>query len=220
MATNSILFDFDSIIDKQISIIKFLKGEYHTIDDVNFYDKEKVAIMDDTYMQFRRMYGPEDLFKSIITDPKLKESSDNLLELLFDRDQNDIFSGGYAHKTAMTSLLTAYKRTGNGTVRTAVRCDNEYQESFIKQIAPDISIELSPRSKVDMSKYGRLVVGNYMSALQYILGGPKSILILNFRENYSDESTLLLKPELIISLGDIHDIGIISAYKEDPNISG
>lgn len=219
MSTNSVLFDFDSIIDKQISVIKFLRGEYKSFDDEAFYNKDKIFPMSNTYMQFRRMYGNEDLFRSIIMDESLKKSSDTLVELIFDRDQKDIFDKGYAHTTAMISLLSAYSKAGNGTIKATVRCDNQYQVDFIKKMNPDISTLISERSKVDMSGYGRLIAGNYLSTLQYALKSPKSILILNFRENFSDKDTLTIRQELLI-LSDIHDIGIISAYKEDPNIKG
>ena len=216
---NSILFDFDSIVDKEISLIKFFAGEYResaTIDDfINIR-----SIPDDTILKFRRMFGTEDLFRSLLVKLVDKDRYDQLINLFFDRDQKDIFENGYAFTTSMTILISAYKKTGNGIIRTAVRCDNEYQKDFVRSLDRDIPIIIKERKDVDMSKYGRIIVGQYSSALEYRFDEPKSILILNYMENFDSKDNTLLNPELVISLGDIHKIEIISAFQDDDSIKG
>ena len=54
-----------------------------------------------------------------------------------------------------------------------------------------------------------------MEIIEYTLLEPKSILILNFRENFTDEDSTMLRPELVINLGDVHDINVISAYRDE-----
>ena len=218
---NSILFDFDSIVDIEISIIKYLRGEYRessSLDTLFGNNKHDFLYSDDTSLQFHRMYGKEDLFRHYLE--KDKDNWCNIFESIFDRDQDIILSKKYAHLTSMKFLLTAYKKAGNGIIKTCIRCDNDTQKNLINYFFEDTLVEVCPRDKVDMSKYGRLVVGNYKNAMKYNIEEPKSILLLNFRENFNSKDITILNPELVISLGDINDIQVISAYREDPNIKG
>lgn len=218
---NSILFDFDSIIDIELSLLKFFYGIYrHSSYMDNFMEIHKLVGMSDDTLKFERMYGSESIFRKLLVRQEDKDRYETLISLFFDRDQSDIFDGGYAFKTAMLTMISAYKKAGNGMIKTAVRCDNQHQVDFLRNIDRDITAFVSSREDVIMSKYGRLIVGHYSSALGYKFGEPKSILILNFRENYSAKDNTLLNPELVINLGDIHEIRVISAYQEDNFIKG
>ena len=117
-------------------------------------------------------------------------------------------------------MLSAYKKAGNGIIKTVVRCDNQDQVDFLHSIDRSITTTISTREDIYMGKYARVIVGHYSSALKYNFEEPKSILILNFRENYNAKDNTLLHPELVINLGDIHDIRVISAYQEDTFIKG
>jgi hypothetical protein len=176
--------------------------------------------MSDDTLKFERMYGSESIFRKLLVRQEDKDRYETLINLFFERDQKDIFEGDYAFKTAMLTIISAYKKAGNGMIKTAVRCDNQNQVDFLRTIDRDIVAFISDREDVFMSKYGRLVVGHYASAMKYNFNEPKSILILNFRENYNSKDNTLLNPELVINLGDIHDIRVISAYQEDDFIKG
>lgn len=218
---NSILFDFDSIVDIELSLLKFFYGIYrHSSYMDTFMDIHRLVGMSDDTLKFERMYGTESIFKKLLVRQEDKDRYETLINLFFERDQKDIFDGGYAFKTAMLTIISAYKKAGNGLIKTAVRCDNQHQVDFLHSIDRDIVAFISNREDVFMSKYGRLIVGHYSSALEYNFEEPKSILILNFRENYNAKDNTLLNPELVINLGDIHDIRVISAYQEDDFIKG
>lgn len=218
---NSILLDFDSIVDREISLLKFFYKIYRDsayMDD--FMDIRYLIGISDDVLKFERMYGQESLFKKLLTKQENKDMYERLIELFFDRDQKDIFETGCAFTTAMVTMISAYKKAGNGVIRTAVRCDNQDQVDFLHSLDRDIVAFVSTRANVNMGKYGRFIVGHYSSALEYKLDEPKSILILNYRENYNAQDNTLLNPELVINLGDIHDIRVISAYQEDEFIKG
>lgn len=218
---NSILFDFDSIIDKEISLIKYFIGEYRDNEFIiDFMNINKAISMNNDNLRFERIYGSEDLFKSLLNHQAHKEVYEELIDQFFERDQKEIFEKGYAYKTTMPILISAYKKAGNGIIRTAVRCDNQYQVDYIKSLDRDNVAFISERQDVDMGKYGRLFIGNWSSALDYNLEEPKSIVVLNFRENFDKKDSTILNPELIINLGDINKIEIVSAYREDEFIAG
>jgi len=218
---NSVLFDFDSIIDREISLIRFIAAEYKDSTGINsFIDIDAIANMDIDIMRLKRIYGNEDLFRSLLVGDANKDNYESIINILFDRDQKEIFEGGYAFNTIMTTLISAFRKAGNGVIRTTIRCDNEQQKEYIRTFDREVSIIVKERKNVDTSKYGRLIVGHYKSALEYKLEEPKSIAVLNFRENFDSRDNILLNPELVISLGDIHKIEIISAFREDEFING
>ena len=89
----------------------------------------------------------------------------------------------------------------------------------MQNMYPQSNIIVCERKDVDMSNYGRLVVGTIDHALEYELEEPKSILILNYRDNFIDKNCTQLKPELIIKFGDIHDINVAQAYRLDAPVT-
>lgn len=220
---NSIIFDFDSIIDIEASLIKYFTRldmrDY--IPMITFIDMNKALLLNDDNIKFERLYGKEDLFSSLLLNPDHKKVYRELIQKFFERDQKDILEGGFAFKTSMPILLTAYKKAGNGIIKTTVRCDNQEQVDFIhREIDSSINTIIATRNKVDMDKYGTLIVGYYADALEYSIDDPKIIEVLSFRENFDKDNSTMLNPELIINLGDVNDIKIISAYREDEFIKG
>ena len=220
---NSIIFDFDSIIDIEASLIKYFTRldmrDY--IPMITFIDMNKALLLNDDNIKFERLYGKEDLFSSLLLNPDHKKVYRELIQKFFERDQKEILEGGFAFKTSMPILLTAYKKAGNGIIKTAVRCDNQDQADFIyRDIDSSINTIIATRDKVDMDKYGTLIVGYYADALEYSIDDPKIIEVLSFRENFDKDNSTMLNPELIINLGDVNDIKIISAYREDEFIKG
>lgn len=211
---NSILFDFDSLLDKELTLIQWMKKRYRDEELANF-DKHKLLYTPIDKFKFMRVYGADDAFEQIITNDKFKDKHSEVLNIIMENNEKDILTEEFVYPTSMQNLLRAYKKAGDGVIKTAVRCDNEIQVDYIKQsIYSDIRIELCKRSEVDMSMYARLIVGNYKSALEYELKEPKSILVVNFRENFTMNDITILNPELVISLGDIHDIEAISAFQD------
>lgn len=220
---NSIIFDFDSIIDIEASLIKYFtrRDMRDYIPMINFIDMNKALLLNDDNIKFERLYGKEDLFSSLLLNSGHKKVYRELIQKFFERDQKEILEGGFAFKTSMPILLTAYKKAGNGIIKTAVRCDNQDQVDFIhREIDSSINTIIATRDKVDMDKYGTLIVGYYADALEYQIDDPKIIEVLSFRENFDRDNSTMLNPELIINLGDVNDIKIISAYREDEFIYG
>ena len=216
---NSILFDFDSLLDKEITMLEFLRRTYKP-DDLVWLSpdlwKDKIQ-----NMEFRRMHGRESLFKSYVMADDYREKYKNIIEGFFTDEPIEKDMLQYAHLTALIHLVTAYLKTGNGTIQTTIRVSNKLEQDFVRsKISENIPIIVSQSRDVDMSKYGRLIIGDWRTGLKYRYGEPKSILITNFRENFMDDDINILSPELVINLGDIHDIQVISAYRMDLNPQG
>lgn len=213
---NYILFDFDSVIDKEISLlIYFYKAHRFSEKMSKFMQIRQLVGVQPKTLEFGRMYAKTSLFQELLISQEDKDRYEVLMELFFERDQKDIFDTQSAYLTSSLSLISAYRKAGDGVISTAVRCDNKDQVDFLKSLDPNINAFISKIEDVDMSKYARLIVGNYKTALKYNLNEPKSIVVLNFSENFDQRDRTLLQPELLINLGDIHDIRVASAYQEE-----
>ena len=209
---NSILFDIDSIVDMELTVINYIATVYGSdIFDMGLYNK-----MDDEMRKMKRIFSGEDAFSILIKDPNYRLQYRKILDSILERDQEEIFTGIYPVKTDISALLSAYKRTGNGVIKYAVRCDNEYQKQYIQQLDRDIVVIVQQRDQVDTGKYGRIFIGNCIKGLEYKFNSPKSIVVLNFFENYDTATTPnQLIPEFIINFGDIHAISMASAYRTE-----
>lgn len=212
---NSILFDFSAIVDIKLSLIKYLIGEYP--DNTNF-DIKRFKQMSDSDLKRKRVFGVTDIFQDFLSDHYLIENYEAFYDMLIERDTDIILSDKYVTPTSMPILINAYRKAGEGTIKTAIRCYNKYERDYIRKILPEATIEYCSRKDTNMGKYTRLIVGNWNHALEYTFEEPKSILVLNFRENFADTDITMLRPELVISLGDIHSIDVVSAYRENDDI--
>lgn len=216
---NSILFDIDSLIDLELSYLIYLQNNYKYLGMSNF-DLDRIINLDIKKCEIERMLGVKDLFRSFLTKDDLVNSEYDILSLLVERDYTDIINK-YSHFTNMKKLISAYRKAGDGTIKTAVWCEDYVQAGLIRSILPNTTIEGAfTRDSVDMGKYTRLISGNYKHILEYKFKEPKSIVVVNFRENFTEENINILRPELVISLGDIHDIQVVPAYNNDFKIDG
>lgn len=205
---NSILFDIDSIVDMEITAIKYVANEWNTVIS-NATDF--VGVNNEIKMKIKRIYGPS-LFENSLD---MAYKGLNLMEQVLNRDQKEIFESEYVSLTDLVFLLRAYKEAGSGLIKTTIRCDNEFQKQFISTLDRDLSVIVQPRKDVDTSRYGRIIVGNCMKALEYEFNEPKSIVILNFIENFNKDHKDWLQPEFILAFGDIHNINLAEAYRLD-----
>lgn len=197
--SNSVLFDIDSIVDIEATAMHYVLSEWPHVASGN-------TLPNDTDIKIKRMYGPG-LFYSIINP---EYSNSNLMNDVLKRDQKEIFESDYVHLTDISVLLSAYKKTGGGIIKTAIRCDNEFQKKFISnKLDSDVQFIVQDRKDVDTTKFGRIFVGNCINALEYEFENPKSIVVLNFIENFSKDQLL---SEFVLAFGDIHSIQIANAY--------
>ena len=209
--SNSILFDIDSIVDMEMTAIKYVANEWgYTVQNSDDF----ISDNDELKNKFKRIFGPS-LFESSLNKPYM---GNNLMERVLSRDQKEIFESNYVSLTDLVALLRAYKEAGGGLIKTTIRCDNEFQQRFISTLDRDIPTIVQPRKEVDTSRYGRIIVGNCIKALEYELNEPKSIVVANFIENFDKVDALQLyqlRSEFILAFGDIHSITIADAYRLD-----
>lgn len=215
---NSILFDFDTVVDMKLSLLNWFKNKHKG--NIEFFSKDFINLPLEDH-KFKRIHGIRDILVSAVN----QEVSDEDVDVVYKMCDNVLTSAWRdfekellenAILTDVYHLIRGYNAAGEGTIKAVVRCDTNAQSNFIhKFISKDIMTIVQDRSDVDMGKYGRLVTGYYANAYKYKLMEPKSILVANYRENFARNDITLLNPELVINLGDINDIAVISVYREE-----
>ena len=202
---NSILFEFESIVDKELSIISYLIKRYSDVGGLKLTEMKQTGLH---RLKLDRIYNPSSTLKSYMVNQD--RDIDEWIRLFISNYEEEVLNEA-AVFTDSLKLLEGYKEIGNGVIKTTVRCDNKIEACFIRSKF-NIGTIIKDRKYLDSSNYGRFIFSNYKQALDYDFKEPKSILIQNFRENFTLENSTLLNPELVIALGDIHDISVIPAF--------
>lgn len=210
---NTVLFDFDSVIDIELSVIRYIDHEnwHKTLD---WIDKKSFArFKSTTDLASRRMNAPSDLFKSIIKDG-YPINYNELMYSIWNRDKDIIIKNNLYVITDMVDLIQAYKKAGDGIVKTAVRVDDNLEENLIKHVVPGGANTITQsRDEINLEPYSRIICGDYRNVFKFHYKQPKSIVVLNYRDNFSDDDITLIRPELIINLSELHEISVVPAYK-------
>ena len=209
---NSVLFDFWSLIDREITIIKYCMDKYPY-----FIDMDRLKSLSIPNLEYQRMYGKVDLLNSLIVVREFKDRGLEVIDMLFTRDEKDILDPKYVFNTLMVNLINAYEKTGNGVIKTTIRCDDEIQKDYALAVCKDANVIISERKDIDTTLYGRVIVSYYKDALEFDFPDPTSIIVLKYAENMIDN---MINPELIINFGDVNKIGTASPFNEDDFTKG
>lgn len=213
---NSVLFDIDSIIDKEATALGALRDLYNNQEDNrnsldNIYHMDYLSKLDDDKIKWGRIHRSR-LFRDFIIDDTDKMYDLSIIDNIYDASID-----GNIFITSMAILISAYKKAGNGTITTAIRIDpgDNISRDILNRykIYPDNILELD-RPNVDTDKYGRIISGNSKSILKYRIDKPKNILMLSYADNFLSDDRRVLDPELIVNLGDICDIKVVSPYRD------
>lgn len=213
---NSVLFDFSAIIDVEMSIYKFLLKNKEVVDeltdiiDIDKYNIRRANHYDEKAIMRKRVNGPRGLLREILKPIALNEYL-SLRDALYESLKSVILQDEYASFTRARILISAYNKTGNGIIQSTILCDSEEKQFLQKYIQANYII--GTHNDVQMQdKYSRIISGDFRNLLKVDYGGPKSIAVLDYRENFLEEDMTILRPELVINLGDIHDIKVFQAY--------
>lgn len=215
---NTILFDFFSIIDVKLTVLKYIQDEYKN-QKLDYFFQEGINKIDFDKSKLDRMkHLPRDLFSSVVHMP-FKDQTEALkfAESLFYSREEDMLK--HAVDTAMPSLINIYDKAGGGTVISCtVRCDNQTEVDYVKERTKHIRCIICPRKECDILKYSRIINGHWEHLMEYeklIIpedGHPRSLLLLNYDENFNDNEHKAVKYEVIEKFGIVHRIAMITAH--------
>ena len=211
---NSILIEFEALVDLEMSFIQWIRKHPDAF-NLRYFNKDKLLNFPIQQLKFKRSHGVENLFKSLLVDEETKNRSKNLFSMIMEQYEGQILEETPC-ATDVQRLVRAYKKAGGGIISITVRCSNDHEVKYIKShFNFNVPIVTIPKRDIEMGKYTRLITANALSPLEYMIHEPKSIIVVNYRENFIEKDINILRPELVIKMGDIHDIQVINAYDFD-----
>lgn len=209
---NSVLFDFDSIVDLKIGAVKIICKYYFKSDMVN----KKFVGNDDDFFKMYHIYENENIIKSCFFD-KASECYEDLYNELMEKYYDEIIR--CAPKTTSVRFIRASKQAGGGNIiKCTVLCKSAIEKQYITEILPNTPVIMLPEdrelSNEDVDRYSRIVTSDWNDTItRYHNITGKDFLILDYRENFLPGSTINLNPALIIALGDLNSIHYCNAYE-------
>ena len=93
---NSVLFDFWSLIDREVTIIKYCMDKYPY-----FIDMDRLKSLSIPNLEYQRMYGKVDLLNSLIVVREFKDRELEVIDMLFTRDEKEILNPNQAGGTGI-----------------------------------------------------------------------------------------------------------------------
>lgn len=203
---NTLLIDFEAIVDYKIGIINLFKKLH-----AKNINEEYIYKHDTNFFKIDHIYSIEDIIKKSLSED-VRDNYETLTnEILYGEYESDIYV--LSVPTVVANLVRTYYQTG-GTVKTDILCYTEKQKLFIEKALPGVSIIVSNRENVDIGPYGRIILGYTKSLKDFKDPVMKDFLIVNFRENFEIEDEAILKAEYTLPIMDLNKIGIIDSYND------
>lgn len=189
---NRILFDFESIVDLKLSLIK-----------KKIYEKTGYPIQDFelSNYKFLRMYSEENILNDI------------------EYDNEEYYHPEYPVFTGMKILIESYQKEAAGLIDIVILCKDGIQQRIIKESFKNVKTLVSGRDNVKTLNFARIVLASPKHTLEFRDPTTVDFMILNFRENFIESDITMIDPKIISMVGDINTFTIAKAYPDilDPN---
>lgn len=207
MVKNTILVEFDFIIDLDLAMIKFIRDNYNNHDYIN---QDIINITDDNALIYKLLHR-----KSI-----------NPLEILFDDDidptnlyyeilDNDKLLE-YATPADTFGLLITFLREAT-FIDITILCKNEEQRNFINKLNSNLKIIIAKNKKsIDLDKYTVIYLKYYINSIEYNNINGKHIYIANARYNMDEtnpKEPIYAISNLIADTNIIHTMDLYTKIK-------
>lgn len=220
---NSILIDFDCLLDYKIGGVRILRDYYS---DSPLIDKQFLDNMteDDYLIAYHNTEG--DPFKAALSD-EAKDSSDNILNEIRTRYPEKIID--YSPPTLLNSFIKLCLE--NGDIKITInlfnplteKLEDSIKDKFISENREFLRINeidsgrtgfsFKETREIDLRNYARIMTDTSKHALAFGDPSVKSFVVLDYRENFTIiDGKRVLDPELIYMFGDVNKIEYCNAY--------
>lgn len=201
---NSILIEFEVVIDLDLALFKFIKEKYNNPtyinqDIISMNDESEIVKM----MINRQSINPLELFMNADCSELYNDIMDNHMEELLQ----------YAKASDLFGLMVTFLREAT-SVDITVFCHSKLQEDFIKSLNSNLNtVVFDNYKKVPVNNYTILYIKYYSYILKYNSMAGKHIYIINARYNMEPEKNI---PIIAISalVGDINIIHTVDMYRK------
>lgn len=203
---NSLLVEFDFVVDLDLAMFKFVRERYYKSKEVH---KQFISLRDE----------------NLIIYNMLNRSHENPLEYLFPKNDTEnmyhqLLNDPEWH-TELLSYAKAYDTFGlmvtflkeASSVTLDILCKNDIEHNFIKNLNPIISTIISNKKDVDLDDYTALYIKYFSNALDYPTISGKHIYIPAARFNMEPGKDMV-NVDLISKFGQENQVHLIDLYRK------
>ena len=203
---NSLLVEFDFVVDLDLAMFKFVREKYYKSKEVH---KQFISLRDE----------------NLIIYNMLNRSHENPLEYLFPNNDtsemyNELLTNPEWYKKLL-SYATAYDTFGlmitflreASSVSIDVLCKNEIENEFIKNLNPIMPTVVSSKQDIDLTDYTALYIKYYSNASDYNGLTGKHIYIPAARFNMEPGEDMV-NMDFVSQFGEENLIHLIDLYRK------
>lgn len=208
--SNTILIDFDALVDYKVGLIQMFKAYKNRINQKLINQNYLNLTTEQLCME--HMYSVEDIAKKVF-QPNIQNIYKDLLEEFLNGEyESDIYKC-----SALTNQVKVVKAFATSNiVDFTILCKNKVQEKFINEF-PFMRnhTKVENRNSINITPYGRITIGYIQDAIEFDKPIMKNFLVSNFRENFEPDNQNLLLKNYIVKLMDVNKFQIFESYLFD-----
>lgn len=205
MSKNSILVDFNMIIDTDLGLFKIIKERYSNGQFVNglfFKMNDEVLIYE---LLMRKEINP----LSIVLKKELLDNRDSLYKEFIDVEYDNILKASKG--TNILDLMCVYLSTGSADV--VVFCKNKSEEQLINKYNNELrTIIVDEYKDIDISQYDSIFIKDYTQCTKFSNLNAKNIFVARYKFNLDDELTPIKDISLLV--GKTNMVSLIDIYNK------
>lgn len=210
---NSVLIDFDAIVDYKIGLVRFFKRNEYRMEHLN---KDYINNSTDRF-RIDRIFNVEDIVKLALDQYAAQNYEELTKQFLNSEHEFDIYT--FSTFTAVYRMAKVLI-SNSEVMKLTIYCRNKTQKQFIDIILPKANVILCDPKKVDLSVYGKLILGRIESLDEFNKPNMMNISIVGFRENFEKDNPKNLKLKYIATYGDTNEFTIVDSYTLKTELKG
>lgn len=200
---------FESMFDLNFGLIKVIQKHFK---HANCFDQNLLELSDDDLAYELMTNKNENPIKWIFKKDYSEDSADDLRDTIKEKYYDEVLK--FSKPTCIYNIFDAFENIGGGNLITGyVACKNEKQLQFIKNKIPTIKAFVKEYIDVNRETYGSLYINNIKLIKEFDKVIGKNIFILNYRYNFEEDGSGLLKDYYSI-YKELNEIKIMDSFND------
>lgn len=202
--SSELLFHFDSIIDLDLAVLKFIKKNFS---NAKYLDLDILKNNDENFFKALLLTRETSNPLSLVLNSQYQNSADSILNEIYEMHYEDIIAMG----TPLAPNNILCNGANNDFIHCFVVCKNKAEKLYIKNLSSKIKI-IEPKD-VAIKNYTAIYVKDLQDLIQYGEGlVVKSIYILNYPFNLEPNYDGILKLDVMAKLPIANKFILIDPY--------
>lgn len=207
--SSSILYFFDSLIDLDLAMVKYIKQNYA---NTRFIDREVISNNDAVFFKALLLERENKNPLSVLLREEFLSSADSLYNEIISSEEE------YAKVLELATPLALYTLLGmsikSKLVTCTVMCKNEQEKLYIKSLMPEVYTILSNSEEFSINNYNCIYVKDFSELVKYIPFVAKDVYVLGYRFNLEHNEDLILKANTYAKFSKSIKFHLVTPYSK------